>query len=70
MCFNLKCTGILSAYMSVYHSCTWYPQRPEEDAVSVGTGVTGSYEPAGGCWESNPGPLQEYPVLFASNLSL
>lgn len=41
--------GILSAYVSVHHSCSWYPWIPEEGIRSFRTGVTGSCEILCGC---------------------
>lgn len=43
--------------MYVYHMCAWYLRKPEEGVGSLGTGVTGSFEPPCCCWELNPGPL-------------
>lgn len=46
---------ILSAYMTVYvwlRECVRYP-RPEDTGELPGRG-----------WESNPGPLEEWPVLL------
>ena len=37
----------LASCVSVYHLCAWYPWRPEEGAVSLGTGVTDSQVHAG-----------------------
>jgi hypothetical protein len=37
--------------------CTMGPRKP--DIRSPGTGVIDSFELTGGCFESNPGPLQE-----------
>lgn len=44
----------------------WFPWRSEETLEYPGTGVTHSYEPPCGCWESNPGPLQEQQVLLTA----
>ena len=44
--------------------------RPEGGDRSPGTGVTDSCEPPRGCWELNPGPLEEQPVLLTDELSL
>lgn len=40
--------------------------EPEEaeGVVSPGPGVMDGYEPPCGCWKSNPGPLQEQPVVL------
>lgn len=37
----------------------WYPIGPEEEIRSTVTGVVNNYEPPWGCWELNPGPVQE-----------
>jgi hypothetical protein len=52
--------GVLSAYMSA-HQCQW---KPYESFRSPGTGVTGGCELPCECWEMNPGPLEEQPVLL------
>jgi hypothetical protein len=44
--------------------------RPEEGIRSPGPGVRDGCEPPYGCKESNPGPLQEQPVLLTSEPSL
>jgi hypothetical protein len=38
--------------------------RLEEGFGFPGTGVTDDYEPSNGCWELNPGPLQEEQALL------
>lgn len=43
------------AYMNAPH--VW---RPEEGVEASGAGVTGGCEPSSGCWEPNPGPLQQW----------
>ena len=45
-------------------------QRPEEGIRSSGTDITDSYEMPCGCWEPNPGPLQEQQVLLSPEQSL
>lgn len=35
----LICVGVLPAYMSVYHTCAWYLQGPEEGVGSPGSWV-------------------------------
>ena len=47
-----------------------YPQRPEEGVGSHVIGITNSYELACKCWELNPGPLEEHPVLLTTEPSL
>ncbi|EDL01779.1 mCG144933, partial [Mus musculus] len=47
-----------------------YLWRPEEGVRSLETRVTGSSEQSGGYWESNPGPLDEQPVLLTTEPSL
>lgn len=47
---------------TVWIQCPW---RPEEGVGSVpGARVPDGYEPPRGCWELNPGPLQEEWVLL------
>jgi hypothetical protein len=50
--------GDLPTCVSVYHACTG-PLRPEEGAVSLGTGVTDTSKLLYACWELNLGPLEE-----------
>ena len=45
------------------HCCVQDLRRPEEAVRSSGTGVTDSCGLSCGCWESNPGPLEEQLVL-------
>ena len=47
-----------------------YLQRPEEGDRSPGTRVMDSCEIPCGCWELNPGLLEEQPVLLTFELSL
>ena len=56
--------------VSYLHTCVQYLQRPEEGIRSLGTGVTGGCELPCGCWELNPGPLEEQPVLVTTEPSL
>lgn len=51
--------SLLPACMFVQHVCAQCLWRPEEDIGSPGTVVTNECEPSHGCWEANPGPLQE-----------
>lgn len=52
--------------MCVHSVHAWYPLRSKEDAGAPETGVTDSYPGQCGCWEPNPGLLQEQPVLFST----
>jgi hypothetical protein len=61
------CVVILPAFISV---CVWYPWSPEEGHRVSGTRVTVGCELPCGCWDSNPGPLEEQPVLLTMVLSL
>jgi hypothetical protein len=55
--------------VSAPHHCLAF-QRPEEVTECPGTKVTDGCELPGGCWQSNPGPLQEQPVLVTAEPSL
>lgn len=46
--------------MCVHPVCARYPLSPEEGDGFPWSGVTD------GCWEQNPGPLQEQPVLLTA----
>jgi hypothetical protein len=43
----------------VYHMFDWYPQRFEEGVEFSKIGIADSCEPSRGCWELNPGSLEE-----------
>lgn len=47
--------------MSVHHFCAWSLQRPIEGVRSAE--VVDSSELAFGCWELNPDPLKDQPLL-------
>ena len=44
--------------------CMWVP---EEGIRSPGTGAPDPCEPPWGCWEWDPGPMEEQPVLLLLN---
>lgn len=60
-CF--MCVSVLPGCMYLYHVRAWCLCGLEEGTGFPGTGVTGWELPCG-CWISNPGPLQEQPVLL------
>jgi hypothetical protein len=47
----------------------WYPQRPEEGIVTLGTGVRNGFELPRECRKLNLGPLEEKPVLLTAKPS-
>lgn len=47
-----------------------YPQSPEEGFRSPGTQDTHSCEPPRGCWEQNPGPVEEQSVHLPTNSAI
>lgn len=49
--------------------CVQCLRKPEEDAGTIATGVTGSSELPCGCYELNPGSLQEQPELSLLTVS-
>ena len=53
-------------YVYEHFACmsTWYRQKLEEGVRPPGNGVTDSCELPCGCWESNPHPLEEQPLLL------
>jgi len=57
------CMNVLPACTSVFYVHVWCSQRSEEGISPSRTGVTGSYL-SYGCWELNPGLLQEQTVLL------
>jgi hypothetical protein len=62
--FYFMCMSVLPVWMSVNQLCAWVEQGPEWDVWSAGTGVANGCELPCGCWESNPGLLEEHPVLL------
>lgn len=58
------CMDALTACMSVYHVCSWCPQKPVEDIRSLESGVTNNCKLPHGCLESKLGPLKEQLVLL------
>lgn len=60
MCMNV----FFPAYIYEYHMCASYPQKPEENNGSLGTGETDQ------CWELNSGPSQEQQMLLTAKPSL
>lgn len=54
--------SVLPTCTSMYHMHALCSQRPEEGDRLSGTGVTDGCELPRGCWEQNPGHLQEQPV--------
>lgn len=61
---------VLSLFMCVYHMCPQYTLTPEEGIGSLGTRLTGGCEPPYGCWELNPGLLQEQQALLIAETFL
>lgn len=53
---NFVCLSVLLACMCTYHVQVCLLWGPEEGTESLGTRVTGSCEPPGGCWEPKLGP--------------
>ena len=58
--------SILPACMSV---CMFGASGGQKRTEFPGTGVSDRYELPCGCWELNPGLLQEQPVLLTSEAS-
>ena len=50
----------------MHHICAQYTKQLEVGIGLPGTGVKGGFELTCGCWELNPGPLQEQPVLLTT----
>lgn len=64
------CVGVSLSYMLVCHLQAWSSLRTEKGVRAPGTGVTHDCEPPCGCWDSNPGPLEEQLVLLTTEPSL
>jgi hypothetical protein len=65
----MLCMFVLPACMSVHHMCAWCLRKPE-DSDPLEKVFTVSGEPSWRCWELNPGPLEEQPVLLTAEPSL
>jgi hypothetical protein len=61
---------VLFACMSVYHTCPWCLQQPEENASFPGIRVTDGCEPPCGCGKPNLDTLQEQRVLLNAEPSV
>jgi hypothetical protein len=62
--------NVLSAGMSMYHTCARCQWKPEEGFCLSRSGCTGSCELQCGCWELNLDTLEEQAVLLTTDLSL
>jgi hypothetical protein len=58
------CVDVLPTSVSVDHMWA-LGMEAEEGVRTPGTGVTDAREPPSGCWELNPGPLQEQLELLS-----
>lgn len=61
-------------YMDVMPACTsmycMYLVRPKEGIDAPGIALTGGCGPLCGCWDLNPGLLEEKSLLLTTDLSL
>ena len=64
--FLLYAYEYLFAFMPVHQ----VPGKSGKDSGSPASGVTDGCELPCGCWESNPGPLEEQPVLLTTEPAL
>ena len=63
--------GVLAVCMPIHRVCPWGLQRPEESFGCPGAGLTDGNELCSSeCWELNPGPLEDQPMLLTAELSL
>ena len=53
----------------IYNMHDGYPRRTDKGVKSLRTGVANACEPCG-CWESNLGSMQEWPMLVTAEPSL
>lgn len=69
--FYKKCV-LFYVFPPCIHVCYIHatPVGAKEDISLLGTGVPVGCEPPCRCWEVNPGPLEEHPVLLTSKPSL
>jgi hypothetical protein len=66
----ILCIWVLCRHVWLCTSCVQCLKRPEEGALSCGTGVTGGYECSHRCWDLNPHPLNEWPLFSTAQPSL
>lgn len=59
--------GALPAYLCMFMQYAW---RPEEDTVSLPSGVCISCDPPCRCWELSLGPWEERAVLLTTGPSI
>jgi hypothetical protein len=60
----ILCVWVLCLYINMCSIYMQWSRRPEEGSRFLGTPMTDGCEPPSGCWESNPGALEEQPMLF------
>lgn len=68
--FHYICLGAFLACVYEYHMCALCCQRSEKGIWSFGTWVVDGCDLSCGCWESNPGNLEEQLVLLTTELSI
>lgn len=61
------CMNVL--FVCMYCVNAWCPRMPEGAIGSYRTGVIDGCKPPDGCWELNPGLLQEHLVLLTTESS-
>jgi hypothetical protein len=54
----------MCVHICLHYVCAWCPWRPEEGVRFSESGVTDSSQPLCGCWDSNPGSLEDQLVLL------
>jgi hypothetical protein len=69
-CIFLMCTSALPVHISVHHVHACFQPRLEEAARFPGPGASDGFTAPSGCWEPNPGALQEQRVLLTTGPSL
>lgn len=66
----ILCVDVFPACMSLFAACVdLVPTKAKRGIRSSGIGVTGGWKPACRCWELNPGPLKEQPMLTTTETS-
>lgn len=69
--YLLICTYMgVCLHLSLHHMHAWSPKSPEEGVRSPRTGVIDGCESPCGPWESNPGHLEEEPMLLTIEPSI
>lgn len=69
-CFYFESLYIWYTCRTVHHMHAWCLWSPEEDVATLDSGVKNSCKSLCGCWDWNPGPLDDQPGHLIAESSL